>query len=103
MSFTKNSFSKVEKSGEPYVEIEVSRGIDLPKRDITGKSDPYIIFKFGNEKATTGIKYQTLNPIWNERLALPIALDVLKDKGILEVNVIIRYFLTIYRFGIGIL
>jgi Ca2+-dependent lipid-binding protein len=48
--------------------------------DITGKSDPYCIFHYGNEKIKSSFKTQTLSnflfyfkdPVWNEKLVLAI-------------------------------
>lgn len=76
----------IKKSDQPYIEIELIKGLNLPARDLTGKSDPYIIFKCDKESVKSSTKYQTLNPIWNEKFIFYVPVQHLKEKGILEIE-----------------
>lgn len=50
---------------------------DVPKMDIIGKSDPYIIFTMStsSQKWKTKYKNNTHKPIWNEQFAIPVTTD----------------------------
>ena len=52
--------------------VDVLSATDLLAMDKSGFSDPYITCKAGSHEATTTIKRQTLNPVWNESLEIPI-------------------------------
>lgn len=56
----------------PHLEIVLEKGTNLPKRDFTGKSDPFVVFTMGDETVKSTLRYQTLNPVWNETLILNI-------------------------------
>lgn len=63
----------------PHLKIVLEKGKDLPKRDFTGKSDPFVVFTLGEETVKSSIRYQTLNPVWNETLILKIPEGDLKS------------------------
>jgi Ca2+-dependent lipid-binding protein len=42
--------------------------MNLPKADVTGFSDPYVVFTCNGKTRTSSVKLQTLNPEWNGRL-----------------------------------
>lgn len=50
--------------------ITFVRASNLPKMDFqirgNGKADPFIVAHVGAEVVTTGVREQTLNPVWNE-------------------------------------
>jgi Ca2+-dependent lipid-binding protein len=46
--------------------ITLVEGRALAASDFTGKSDPYVTFKLGNNEYTSKAKIQTLNPTWDE-------------------------------------
>ena len=50
---------------------------DLPPMDADGKADPYVEVSLrpGNKKFTTSIKYNCLNPTFNETAELPLKVD----------------------------
>jgi Ca2+-dependent lipid-binding protein len=50
--------------------VEVLSGHDLQACDFNGFSDPYCVLSCGKMKRSTEIKKKTLNPVWNEVLAL---------------------------------
>ncbi|PKA54022.1 Synaptotagmin-2 [Apostasia shenzhenica] len=55
--------------------VKVVRGIKLKKKDIFGKSDPYVKLKLTEEKLPskkTTVKYNNLNPEWNEEFRLVV-------------------------------
>ena len=61
--------------------IVLREAVDLKSMDLNGKSDPYMIFCCGDNKATSTHKNKTLSPIWDERLALQLqnaATDVVR-------------------------
>ncbi|KAL7612381.1 protein C2-DOMAIN ABA-RELATED 3 [Lactuca sativa] len=61
--------------------IHVHKGVNLASRDIGG-SDPYIIFKLGDQKVKTKVVKNNNNPVWDEVLTLamfeplPIKMEV---------------------------
>eukprot|EP01120_Amphizonella_sp_Union-15-10_P009575 TRINITY_DN3662_c0_g1_i1.p1 TRINITY_DN3662_c0_g1~~TRINITY_DN3662_c0_g1_i1.p1 ORF type:complete len:280 (-),score=43.84 TRINITY_DN3662_c0_g1_i1:21-812(-) len=55
------------------LKIVLREGKGLSSHDVGGKSDPYVIFKSGNQVAKSSIKKETLDPKWNETLMLNIA------------------------------
>ena len=68
---------------EPFVNLKfnplimhiyVIEAINIPKTDITSKSDPYVLFKFEGDKIgiRTKVLENTLTPQWNELLDLLI-------------------------------
>jgi Ca2+-dependent lipid-binding protein len=47
--------------------ISVKEARDLKPMDYTGKSDPYVVLKFGGTQThQTNFIRQDLNPVWNE-------------------------------------
>ncbi|KAK4277987.1 hypothetical protein QN277_015897 [Acacia crassicarpa] len=56
-----------------FLKIHVHRGLNLAIRDVVRRSsDPYIVFKMGNEQVRTSVVRQNVNPEWNEELTLYI-------------------------------
>ncbi|KAF5742588.1 ADP-ribosylation factor GTPase-activating protein AGD11 [Tripterygium wilfordii] len=53
--------------------IHVQRGVNLAVRDVTGASDPYVLFKMGKQKLKTRVVKHNINPVWNEDLTLSIS------------------------------
>lgn len=49
--------------------------------DITGKSDPYVVLRFGGQSLKTKYIEQDLNPVWNEVFTF----DVDSGKEVLDV------------------
>ncbi|KAK4776311.1 hypothetical protein SAY86_004999 [Trapa natans] len=49
--------------------IHVYRGVNLAVRDIVS-SDPYVVFRMGNQSIKTRVVKKNLNPEWNEELTL---------------------------------
>jgi len=49
------------------VEILSISGHDFTAKDITGKSDPYIVVSVGSSHVRTQIKKKTLNPVWDSK------------------------------------
>ncbi|MES1914224.1 MAG: hypothetical protein MHM6MM_006322, partial [Cercozoa sp. M6MM] len=49
--------------------VEAINGTQLPAADRGGTSDPFLVFKIGNEKRKTSVCKKTLNPTWNETFA----------------------------------
>ncbi|KAF3796799.1 putative membrane protein [Nymphaea thermarum] len=55
--------------GEGWVlTVALIEGTKLAALDSTGFSDPYVVFTCGGKSKTSSIKFQTLNPQWNEVL-----------------------------------
>eukprot|EP01080_Neovahlkampfia_damariscottae_P010063 gene10063-2485_t len=82
-----NQKKAIKESLNPYLEIVLLRGINLPVRDMTGKSDPYLIFKVGNEATKSQKVFQNLNPDFkNEEILVKVDLNYLREKGILEIE-----------------
>ena len=46
--------------------VKVIRAFDLKSCDSNGLSDPYVILQINNQKKTTSIIYECLNPKWDE-------------------------------------
>ena len=88
--------------------IYVIEALNVPKTDISSKSDPYVLFKFENDKI--GIKTKaldnTLTPQWNELIDLIITnpnenliieiwdKNIKKDKLISSTKIDIQKFLN---------
>lgn len=45
--------------------VALIEGVNLPKADVTGFSDPYVVFTCNGMSRTSSVKLQTLNPEWN--------------------------------------
>ena len=50
------------------VQIEVISATGIPAADLNGKSDPYVVVKFGPRTLKTRSISKTLNPVWNQSL-----------------------------------
>ncbi|DAZ94365.1 TPA: hypothetical protein N0F65_001099 [Lagenidium giganteum] len=50
--------------------IDLIEGISLAGMDINGKSDPYVVFRLGEQSITSKRVDNTLNPKWNQKLML---------------------------------
>lgn len=69
------------------LDVKVLRAMKLKKKDLLGKSDPYVKLKLTEEKLSTKkttVKHSNLNPEWNEEFNF-----VVKDPSTqaLEINV----------------
>ncbi|KAI3794173.1 hypothetical protein L1987_36801 [Smallanthus sonchifolius] len=51
--------------------IHVQKGVNLAPMDILG-SDPYVVFRLGNQELKTVVVKNNNNPVWDEVLTLPI-------------------------------
>ncbi|KAI3798933.1 hypothetical protein L1987_34218 [Smallanthus sonchifolius] len=51
--------------------IHVQKGVNLAHMDILG-SDPYVVFRLGNQELKTLVVKNNNNPVWDEVLTLPI-------------------------------
>jgi Ca2+-dependent lipid-binding protein len=79
--------------------ITLLDGKDLPIKDLNGSeisrtflmliglSDPYVIFRIGNQKCKSKTIQKNLNPVWNENMMLHCSLaDTLHvEVGILSI------------------
>jgi len=54
-------------------------GRNLPAMDRNGKSDPYLIVHFKNQKFRTKVIKKTLNPTWNEEFIVKFTAEDLKN------------------------
>jgi len=45
--------------------VHVFEARDLEKKDVTGKSDPYVILKVGAQEFKTPVIKRDLNPQWD--------------------------------------
>lgn len=66
--FTKSVEATELKSLEPegVLRIHVIEAKDLERRDVTGKSDPYIILSVGAQEYKSAVIKRSLNPKWDE-------------------------------------
>eukprot|EP01080_Neovahlkampfia_damariscottae_P010224 gene10224-2644_t len=65
----------------PYFLIKLIQGKNLPIRDYTGFSDPYVIFIAGSSQIRSSVKIKNLNPVWNEDLKLTVNYQHLQENG----------------------
>ncbi|KAM1494292.1 hypothetical protein ACFXTO_029151 [Malus domestica] len=72
-----------------YLYVHVVKAKDLPAKDVTGSSDPYVEVKLGNYKGVTKHFEKKSNPEWNqvfafskERLQASVLEVVVKDKDV---------------------
>ena len=57
---------------EMTLTLKIMRAVDLPAKDFSGTSDPYVkilLLPDKKSKLTTNIKRKNLNPRWNEVFA----------------------------------
>ena len=52
--------------------LEILQGKDLVKSDIMGKSDPYAVVTYGDDKIKTKTVKNSQNPEWNFQADIPI-------------------------------
>jgi C2 domain len=52
------------------LKVILVQGIDLSAKDLNGFSDPYCVFRLGDQKSKSRTRKKTLNPVWNEALML---------------------------------
>ncbi|TMW66060.1 hypothetical protein Poli38472_003825 [Pythium oligandrum] len=50
--------------------IELQEGVDLAAMDINDKSDPYVIFRLGEQTISSNKVHNDVNPRWNQTLML---------------------------------
>merc|ERR1711953_1204479 len=65
---TQSSSKKISKSESPQIGIlylKVKRANKLDIKDVVGKSDPYVIIKYGETKLVSAAKPNTNNPEWD--------------------------------------
>lgn len=65
---SRKSTAMVEYIG--VLSIHLIKGTNLIPCDISGKSDPFVVFHLGNQRVQSKIIKQTLSPVWNERFQL---------------------------------
>ena len=49
----------------PVFHVDLIKAKNLMKTDMIGKSDPYAVLKYGNQKDKTPVAKNTQNPEWN--------------------------------------
>ena len=49
----------------PVLHVDLIKAKDLIKTDMIGKSDPYAVLKYGNQKDKTKVAKNTQNPQWD--------------------------------------
>lgn len=54
-----------EDQDSPVFHVDLIKAKDLIKTDMIGKSDPYAVLKYGNQKDKTKVAKNTQNPLWN--------------------------------------
>lgn len=57
-----------------FLYVKAVEASDIPKMDVIGKSDPYLIFKLSttSQEWQTSYKLNTHKPIWNESFMIPL-------------------------------
>ena len=81
LPFVENIFKR------EYLYVHMMEGIDIPKMDLIGKSDPYCKLKLNNSKLyqKTSVMENTLWPLWNETFCFS-SVDITNEKLIIEMN-----------------
>ncbi|XP_030541494.1 synaptotagmin-2 [Rhodamnia argentea] len=67
--------SKAARKPVGILNVKVLRGMKLKKKDLLGKSDPYVKLKLTEDKLSmkkTTVKHSNLNPEWNEEFSLVV-------------------------------
>ena len=70
--------------------IRLVEGRDLKKKDrLTGKADPYVVFRLGGREVRSTVQKRTLNPIWNEQFQLPVpSLNDMLELGVFDADLV---------------
>src|SRR3990167_1491634 len=55
-----------------FLGVKVIGACHLIGADVNGKSDPYVLFKHGSSSVKRAAKKETIHPLWNQSLTLPI-------------------------------
>ncbi|KAL0223083.1 hypothetical protein P9112_002473 [Eukaryota sp. TZLM1-RC] len=64
----------------PYkLNIRLFKGRQFPKLDRFGTCDPYMNVVFSGQKAMSSVQNQTLSPLWNEVISLPVVTPTMSD------------------------
>jgi Ca2+-dependent lipid-binding protein len=71
---------------DAVLKINIIEGREIMPMDMTGKSDPYVVLKMGDQTYKTKHINQNLNPIWNEVATF----DVETGHEVVEVEVFDR-------------
>ncbi|RWR81710.1 C2 calcium-dependent membrane targeting [Cinnamomum micranthum f. kanehirae] len=67
--------AKAQQRPVGILNIKVIRGMKLKKKDLMGKSDPYVKLKLTGDKLPgkkTTVKHSNLNPEWNEEFSMTV-------------------------------
>lgn len=67
--------SKAAKKPVGILNVKVLKGMKLKKKDLLGKSDPYVKLRLTEDKLSTKkttVKHSNLNPEWNEEFSLVV-------------------------------
>lgn len=67
--------SKAAKKPVGVLNVKVLKGMKLKKKDLLGKSDPYVKLRLTEDKLSTKkttVKHSNLNPEWNEEFSLVV-------------------------------
>ena len=54
-----------EEQHEQIIYLTIHSAKDLPKSDVVGKGDPYVIIKYGHTQYRSVTVKNTFNPEWN--------------------------------------
>jgi len=54
------------------IRVVVHRADDLPRMDLNGKADPYVVLTYGDKKEKTKSCKNTLDPVWDHELFLDV-------------------------------
>ena len=71
---------------DAILSVRIVEARDLKPMDITGKSDPYCVLKFGGQIQKSNYIKQDLNPVWNEIFTF----DVETGKEVMEITIFDR-------------
>eukprot|EP00961_Rhodomonas_salina_P270301 3651460-Rhodomonas_salina.1 len=63
---------KPTQPGREQVEVLVLGAKHLPKKDILGTCDPYLVLKYAGRDAKTSVQKGTFEPTWEERFLLNV-------------------------------
>ena len=57
------------------VKLMVHRAEQLEKKDVSGKSDPYVVITYQDQRQETKVCKKTLEPVWDEKFWFDIRAD----------------------------